>query len=127
GAAPAARPRPAQERPDLRSLYARLTALVQARQPSAHISFGFMPYEPPRPEQLKLCLWADTDAQCAALARDPSLRQELDGPLAAALAAVCADHGFDWLGYVFFSTDAVKRDHKGKYDAWVKLPAVGGT
>ena len=118
---------PAAERLEqmpLRAIDRQMQALLKKHGYTARSHYGFTPLMAGRNQQLKCALFTDTVLQADLICHDQALREELDGPIYLALRKTCKSYGLDWLGFVFIATEAIKRDHKGKYDVWLTLPVA---
>ena len=113
--------------PNLRTLSDEVEALAKSLTKSAKVNLSFAPKTKTQGEQLKMLLSADTDAECGTLLNDKPLRTKLEGPIHTALASVCRDYGFSWVGYVVRSDESVKRRFTGDYkiyNDWISMPVV---
>ncbi len=113
--------------PNLRTLSDQVEALAKTLVKSAGVTLSFAPKTATQGEPLKMLLSADSDAECATLLNDKSLRAELDGPIRTALSSICQDYGFTWVGYVVRSNESVKRRFTGDYkiyNDWISMPVV---
>ncbi len=70
------------------------------------------------PNGLKLVMMFDTEARRLAVVENPAMQQAFNGgfePRFQALAQAC---GFDWMGYLIGSKEAVKHQFRGDWDKW---------
>jgi len=107
--------------PDLGTVQGHVKVLLKGRDPDAWVIYGFLPQEPGRRECLKLLLCTSTEARREALLRETRVRSLLDGPIADELRALCAGHGFEWLGFVIESQDNLQR-RLADINQWATLP-----
>jgi len=100
--------------------------MLNAKVPSGSIFLGFMPVRPGDGEHLKVLISTETDDERRAVIRDRDLRTTLDGPTRGQIQDACRHHGFTFAGFVFRSTESVKRRFAGDweiYNDWVMEPA----
>jgi len=114
---------PARRGPhDLATVHEHVVTMLRGRDRDADATFGFMPSARVGQHHLKMLVSLGSDRRRDKVLADERLREALDGFITDKLRAICADHGFEWRGFVIASKPGLVRQF-GDTTQWVTLPA----
>jgi hypothetical protein len=111
--------------PNLRTILDEVTALARVRSKSASVYLSFAPGGQAKQECLKMLISTDTPTQRETLIAHKPFRTLLATEFRRQMESSCADHGFDFLGFVFSSTQEMKKPGGEDWeliDDWTTLP-----